>query len=409
MNIYETLGVSPIINAYGPATRLGGGPMDAEVGAAMLEASRYCVDIGALQGAACKIIADITGAEAGIVTSGASAGLLLAAASCMTGLDVLRMNRLPDTRGMRNEILIARSHRNGYDHAVRASGATLIEIGLADRFNGAGIRDCEAWEIGASVTDQTAAILYLAAPDARPSLAAVAEIAHSHNIPVIVDAAAQLPPVSNLRKFISDGADLVAISGGKAIGGPQASGILCGRRDLVAAAALQMFDHDVHPILWTPPPNLIDRQRVLGAPRHGIGRSCKVGKEQIVGLLVALRRFAQSAETNAQEAWLGTVNQLAAYIDGIEGCRVSKAYDGAIPFLEVSLDERMLGQSATQVAQKLQNSAPAIYIEISCIDVGMLRLGPTCLQGGEPTAVANRLNEILCRVPAKVASRGNIL
>lgn len=395
MNIYETLGVSPIINAYGPATRLGGAPMDPEIGSAMLEASKFCVDIGELQGAACKIIAEITGAEAGIVTSGASAGLMLAAASCLTGLDVLRMNRLPDTRGMPNEILIARSHRNGYDHAVRASGAILIEVGLADRFNGAGIRDCEAWELGASITDQTAAILYLAAPDSRPALSAVAEVAHARNIPVIVDAAAQLPPVSNLRNFVSQGADLVAFSGGKAIGGPQASGILCGRRDLIAAAALQMFDHDVHPVLWAPPPNLIDRLRVLGAPRHGIGRSCKVGKEQIVGLLVALRRFTQFSESAAAEVWIGAVNQLEACLDRTEGCRVSKTFDGEVPFLEVSIDERIVGKNAIQVAHELQNSKPGIYIEISCIDVGTLRFGPTCLQAGNVTAVARRLSEIL--------------
>ncbi len=139
-NIYQQLGVRTIINAKGPATRLSGGVMAPEVAEAMAEASQYCVDMAELHGRASEIIAEITGAEAGLVTAGAAAGLLLGAAACVTGLDPAKMNRLPDTTGMRDQVVVVRSQRNFYDHAVRAVGITLVEVGLADRYAGAVIQ-----------------------------------------------------------------------------------------------------------------------------------------------------------------------------------------------------------------------------------------------------------------------------
>src|SRR5690606_15708121 len=121
--------------------------------------TQWTVDMATLQARASQLIAGHTGAEAGYVTAGAAAALLLGTAACVTGLDPARMNRLPDTAGMRNEVLVPRSHRNFYDHAVRAAGVTLVEVGLSDRFAGAGVRDTEAWEIAAAVTDRTAAVL----------------------------------------------------------------------------------------------------------------------------------------------------------------------------------------------------------------------------------------------------------
>ena len=144
LNVYERLGVPTIINAKGTATRVSGAPMPPEIAAAMQEATQHCVDMAQLQGRASEIIAQATGAEAGMVTAGASAGLLLGTAACLAGLDPARMNRLPDTTGMRDEAVVVRSQRNFYDHAVRAAGAHLVEVGLADRFSGAGVRDAEA-------------------------------------------------------------------------------------------------------------------------------------------------------------------------------------------------------------------------------------------------------------------------
>jgi len=245
MSVYSDLGVKTVINAKGPATRLSGGIMRPEVSAAMAEASQSCVDIAELQAAASSVISDLTGAEAGYVASGASACLLIGAAATMTGLDPGKMARLPDSTGMKNECVMVRSQRNFYDHAIRAAGMRIIEVGLPDRYSGAGVRDAEGWEIDDAITERTAAVFYVADPQARPRLSEVVAVAHARGVPVIVDAAAQLPPQDNLKRFIAEGADLVAFSGGKAIGGPQASGILAGKRDLVMSAALQHLDLDI--------------------------------------------------------------------------------------------------------------------------------------------------------------------
>ena len=315
-NIYERLGVRTIINAKGPSTRLSGGIMRPEVAEAMAEASQHCVEMAELQARASEIIAEITGAEAGLVTSGAAAGLLLGTAACVTGLDAGRMNRLPDTSGMANEIVIVRSQRNFYDHLIRAVGIRLVEVGLPDRYAGAGARDAEAWEIADALSERTAAVHWVAGPNARPRLEQVVEVAHAAGVPVLVDAAAQLPPADNLRRFIEAGADLVAFSGGKAIGGPQASGILCGRRYLVMAAALQNLDLDVFYELWAPPAHFIDKTRLKGLPQHGIGRGCKVGKEEIVGLLTALRLFVEEDHAARRARWRGLMQEL---VDGLAG------------------------------------------------------------------------------------------
>jgi len=214
IDILERFGFARVINATGTVTRLGASPMHPEVVAAMAAAAQCSVDIADLQARACAVIAQYTGAEAGIVTSGAMGGLLVGTAACIAGLDAVKMARLPDTEGMRNEFIVSRSHRNSYDHGVRAAGARLVEVGLPDRLTGCGVRDTEAWEFESAIGDRTAGILYLARANARPDLAAVVRVAHAAKIPVLVDAAAELPPAANLRRFIDDGADLVAFSGG---------------------------------------------------------------------------------------------------------------------------------------------------------------------------------------------------
>ena len=225
-DIVGWLQLVPVINATGTVTRLGASPIDAGVIAAMSAASQLCVDMAELQARASRIISQCTGAEAGIVTAGAMAGLLAGAAACIAGLDPIKMAKLPDTDGMRNEFIVARSHRNSYDHGVRAAGARLVEVGLPDRLTACGVRDTEAWEIASAIGERTAGILYLASSDSRPALEQVVRVAHAARLPVLVDAAAQLPPAHNLKRFIEAGADLVVFSGGKSIGGPSASGIL---------------------------------------------------------------------------------------------------------------------------------------------------------------------------------------
>jgi D-glucosaminate-6-phosphate ammonia-lyase len=392
MTIYETLGVRTIINAKGPATRLSGGIMRPEVAEAMIEASRHCVDMAELQAAGSKIIAEATGAEAGYVASGASACLLLATAACVAGLDPGRMGRLPDTSGMKNEVVMARSQRNFYDHAVRAAGARIVEVGLPDRYAGAGVRDAEAWEIDDAITERTAAVFYVAGAEAQPPLLDVVRAAHGRGVPVIVDAAAQLPPQSNLKRFIAEGADLVAFSGGKALGGPQASGILCGKRDLVMSAALQHLDLDVFQDLWEPPASLIDKSRLKGMPQHGIGRTCKAGKEEIAGVLAALRLFVAEGDAARHARWLAVCEAIAAELRISPGASVAileRGAVGAVPMVEVAIE----GGRARVFALcfRLQNGDPPIAVDAAQAAEGRILVNPMCLQAGEAATVGRRI------------------
>ncbi len=397
-NIYQELGVKTIINAVGPSTRLSGGIMRPEVGEAMKAASQYCVDIALLQARACEIIADYTGAEAGYVTSGAAAGLLLATAACVTGMDPGKMNRLPDTTGMKNEVIMARSHRNFYDHAVRSVGIKLVEVGIADRFSGAGIRDTQGWEIGAAINEHTAAVVYVSYAHTQPSLSDVIAAAHAKGVPVIVDAAGQLPPVENFKRFIAEGADLVVFSGGKAIGGPQSSGILCGRRDLVAAAALQHMDLDVLPELWQPPPGLIDKSQLPGAPQHGIGRPCKVGKEEIVGLLTALRLFIEEDADVRRERWAKMMQALVEGCGQLKYAEISITADrkrSEVPTARLLLDEEAAGFTALELVKKLEDGEPSIAANPTYVSEGAVVFGPMCLREGEAEIIAECLRTLL--------------
>ena len=399
MTIYESIGITPIINAKGPATRLSGGIMRPEVSAAMAEASRHCVDMAELQAAASAAIAKATGADAGYVASGASACLLLAAAACMAGLDPGRMARLPNTAGMKNEVIMIRSQRNFYDHAIRAAGAAIVEVGLPDRYSGAGVRDAEGWEIEDAINERTAAIFYVADSAAQPALPAVTAIAKRHKIPVIVDAAAQLPPQSNLRRFIAEGADLVAFSGGKLLGGPQASGILCGRKDLIMSAALQHLDLDIYEDMWAPPKALIDKRKLKGTPQHGIGRSCKAGKEEIVGLLTALRLFLAEGDATRHKRWMAVLSTVAAELKGAKAAAVT--IDGAgdehgIPLLIVQCSGKP--ERAAQVIKQLIAGKPSIHADPFWRAQNRVVINPVCMAATDAATVGKALRAALARV-----------
>ncbi|EDP60952.1 Selenocysteine synthase (seryl-tRNASer selenium transferase)-like protein [alpha proteobacterium BAL199] len=397
-SVYERLGVPTIVNAHTTATRLSGGVMRPEVADAMREATQWNVDMATLEARASELIAGHTGAEAGYVTAGAAAALLLGTAACVTGLDPARMNRLPDTNGMKNEVVVPRSHRNFYDHAVRAAGVTLVEVGLSDRYVGAGVRDTEAWEIAAAITDRTAAVLYVAGADARPPLPEVIAVAHAAGVPVLVDAAAQLPPAGNLKRFIAEGADLVCYSGGKAIGGPQASGILCGKRDLVMAAALQHLDQDIHWEQWNPPPALFDKGRIPGLPHHGIGRPAKVGKEAVVGLLTALDLFVAEGDDVRAARWTALMQNLVDALTGIRHATVTliRGRHGATaPTVHLTLDEAAAGMTALDLVRRLQDGEPSVHANPSRVHDGLVLFSPVALQTGDERVIAEQVRAIL--------------
>ncbi|MCH8063850.1 MAG: aminotransferase class V-fold PLP-dependent enzyme, partial [Chloroflexi bacterium] len=266
-DIYRSLGVDPAIIASGNTTAYGGSKLRPEVFDAMNKASNVMVNMDQLNRQAGKIIAEITGAEAGFVASGSAGGLVMQAAAVIAGSDPKKMRQLPDTNGLKNEIIIHRSHRFPYDQCYRSVGAKFVEIGDGRR--------CYPWELEAAFTENTAAVAYLFSNfltrRAMP-FPELCDIAHAHGVPVIVDAASFVPPRSNLRRFTAEGADMVVYSGGKAIRGPQGTGILCGREDLIEAAFAN------------------------ASPHQFIGRGMKVAKEEIIGLLQALDIFVNEDE-----------------------------------------------------------------------------------------------------------------
>jgi L-seryl-tRNA(Ser) seleniumtransferase len=310
---------------------------------------------------------------------------------------------------LRNEVIIVRSQRNSYDHAIRAAGARLVEIGIPDRFSGPGVRDAETWEIAAAINARTAAVFHLAKPHSRPTIEEVVAVARRSRVPVIVDAAAELPPVAHLKRFIAAGADLVAFSGGKAMGGPQGSGVLAGRRALVAAAYLQQADLDYLPHMWRPPASLFGGGKLAGLPHNGIGRACKVGKEQIVGALVALRRFAEEPFAVRLRRWSRLTAECLEAARGLPGIAARLIEDPrrtGVPMVELAVDARAAGMTATELLRRLATGRPRIEANPTRVGDGAIILGPVCLKNGEPAIIGRRLREILSARGAAGAPRG---
>ena len=366
--IYEEIGVRPMIHAGGTNTDHGGSKMRPQVIEAMVQASQSYVPIAELNTKVGDFIAQLTGAEAGMVTAGAGSGIVLSAAACMTGTDKAKILQLPGTRGMKTEIVIAKAHRGAYSHMYTFSGATLVEIG-----------DAHEWttdELDASINDKTAAVAYLLAPRVSrrgPTLSQTVEVSHRHGVPVIVDAAAMLPPKSNLGRYISDGADLVTMSGGKDIRGPQATGMLFGRKDLVAAA---LANH---------------------SPNHAIGRPHKVSREEMVGLWMALKLYVEhdeQAEIAGYRVALGPVVKALEEIDGVEVTIQQDNFRFFLPNVVVKLTSDWNGPSGPDVKAAMMNGDPRIGIRFDP-DHNELEINAFNMQVGEPEIVGVRLREEL--------------
>jgi D-glucosaminate-6-phosphate ammonia-lyase len=393
MGFYEDLGVKRVINAAGPLTRLGGNHVAPEVLDAMVEAAASHVVMDELQQRAGTVIAELTGAEAGYVVSGAAAGLTLAAAACVAGLDPAAMDQLPDTTGLRNEVVVQRGHRNAYDHALRAAGIAFVEAGYLG-YPGAG--GTYPWQLEVAITERTAAI---ACPifdtPGTLSLPEVAEIARRHRLPVIVDASASLPPRTNLRRFIAEGADLVVYSGGKAIGGPQASGILAGRADLITSAALQHLDMDVRMPTWVRR-QLVEQGTLRGIPHQGLGRAMKAGREEIAGLVVALRRYAAGDDAADLRRWQGMLSRIAEPLADIAGLQVHVRTGPRqpVPMLAITIDADIVGFTAYDAVNRLLAGDPAVAVAETDAERGTIVVNPMVLTDDEAELVGDRLRTL---------------
>jgi D-glucosaminate-6-phosphate ammonia-lyase len=393
---------SRIINAAGTLTRLSGARVSTAVAAAMSQAAQSSFDMWALQAAASARIAQATGAEAGLVTTGASAGLTLAAAAAIAGFDVARMQALPFTGDIPNEILVPRTHRNGYDRAVTVAGAKLIDVGTGDRQTDAGLRGLEAWEIESAIGPKTVALLGNASSATEQDLPLLAKIAVSHCLPLIVDAAAQLPPVSNLRAPLAAGASLVVYSGGKAIGGPQASGILAGRRDLIASAALQMLDMDVRPTAFVAPAAFFGNSQPSVLPRHGVGRGFKASKEAIVGLMVALAEFVErdhSAWRAATHTRLLRLQERLANLAGISTEIIAGRREGALPRLAIDIQP---AKRAEGVWRRLTERSPSVRLGEGQIEKGTLIVDLLATDESDDEQLGLALREVFNALASKL-------
>ncbi len=389
------LGLRPVINLAGSVSRLGGTALAPEVVEAMAAASRSFVPLVELQAWASATIAEATNAEAGCIASGAAACLFLASAAALARLDPAVMDRLPDTAGLPNEIAVHRAHRNPYDHALRAAGAHFVEFGYLGPANPGTRR----WQLEAVLSDRTVAVFYPAArtPGVLP-LTEVADAAHARGLPVIVDAAEMLPPASNLRRFFDEGADLVAFSGGKAIGAPAASGMLAGRRDLILSATAQQQDMYVRPGSWPGPQGGDSAALLPDPPQQPVGRIVKVGREEIVGFVVALRRYLTADHAPAVARWRRMAEEIAAAVDGLAGASAEIITDHTVSIVSVlPPGDSSLAVAARMIAA-LRAQEPRIWAGEEYLDDGRIALNVQHLRDPEVEVVIDRLKRVLTNI-----------
>jgi uncharacterized pyridoxal phosphate-dependent enzyme len=367
MGVYEELGVIPIVNAAGTVTRYGGSLMDHDVIDVMREASQQFCLLDELQERAGIRIAEMLDVEAAYVTSSAACGLVLTAAACMAGSDPERISQLPDASGLKDEIIIQEAHRMPYDQSIRLSGAKLIQVGEGK----AGPEQ----EMKSAINAQTAAVFYLANKmddSSAVSFEDTIKIAHEALVPVIVDAASEAPPISTLSRFTRAGADLVIFSGGKSIRGPQSTGLVVGRTDLIAAIAAN------------------------GVPFATIGRPMKVSREEIIAFIKALDLFLHrdhDADLNVWDNQLKHIETALASTEGVSLRRFTKGETYHVPLLALEFAE---GTSASieEIHDALLAGAPRIAVATHLVP-GSLVVNPHSLQPGQERIVAERLKAVI--------------
>jgi L-seryl-tRNA(Ser) seleniumtransferase len=362
-DVYKELGLRPLINAAGTYTMLGGSLMPPPVVEAIVAASRQYVNLFELQEAAGKRIASLIGCEAALVTAGAASALTLGTAACVAGKDADKIRRIPDTAGLKNEVIIQKAHRYGYDHAVRNVGVRLVEVETAA-------------ELEKAVTSRTVMMLFFndADPRGQIKVAEFAQLGKKLGLPTFNDAAADVPPVENFTRYLKMGYDLVCFSGGKAIRGPQGAGLLLGRKELIEAAALNNNPHT-----------------------DSIGRTNKVDKEDIVGMVAAVEHFLKQDHAALWREWEKRVQTIAdalAPLKGVQTERYVPPIANHVPHLHVRWDVRKL--SPADVVKELRAGEPRIEIRAAVKDG--IEVSVWMMEPGQAEIVGRRLREVLQKV-----------
>jgi L-seryl-tRNA(Ser) seleniumtransferase len=368
-SVYENIGVKHVINATGTVTNLGGSIMPPEVAAAWTDAAKHFVDLSDLQDTVGARIAQLIGVEAAMVTTGAAGAMLLGTAAIVTGGDPKFIQRLPNTRGMKNEVILQKAHHTCYDNQLTGVGAKLVEVETPA-------------DVKRTVTDKTALMFFMNVGDAegRIQRAEWLALAQRHRVPTLLDAAAEVPPIEHLSAYNRMGFDLVAFSGGKALRGPNDTGLLLGRKDLVEAAKRNTNPH-------------------CGT----IGRGMKVSKEDMVALLAAVERYLrldQEAERREWERRLSVIENAVKSIPTVECERIVPPIANHVPHVIVSWDERRLKLTRAQLTAALADADPPIRIGRvhGTGDKGVL-ISVFVLQAGEDRIIAERLRAILMHPP----------
>jgi L-seryl-tRNA(Ser) seleniumtransferase len=366
MGVYERLGMRRVINADATLTRLGGSLMPPYVLDAMREAATSFVDMYELQQVVGKRLADLTRNEAAYVSTGAAAGLVLATLAAMTDGDLPTIARLIETgEAPKNEVIIHRGHRIPYDPAIRLAGAHIVEVG--NRLQ------TFPWELEAAITPRTAMVFYAAGVHLASGallLAETVEIAHAHNIPVVVDAAAQLPPTENLWRFTRElGADLAVFSGGKEFHGPQASGLLVGSEAMIAAIA------------------------VNGSPHQRLARPMKVGKEEMIGLLAAVERYVAEDWQDRVRRYEATVERWVEHFGGLPGLSASRVFPNEAgqptPRCRVAFAAET-GLSGADAVKVLWEGDPRIAVAVDGPDA--ISMTPELLEEGDESILLDQID-----------------
>ncbi len=358
MASFESLGVKHIVNASANNSKAGSSCQSPEVIAAMGAAARQYVDMDELHQQCGEFIARNTGAEAGLVTTGACGGLLLAAAACVTGNNIAKILDLPRSAAG-CEVIVQKGHRSGYDQAVMTAGVTLTEVGLPFR--------TYPEQIEMAINEHTVAILFtigeFICSRGEVPLSDVIRIGKSNNIPVILDGSLIVYPFKGLQEYIGMGVDLLVTSGGKHVGAPPGTGFLCGRKDLVEACRLQ------------------------AGPAFGIGRPLKIGKEEIIGLITALEIYLKRDQEKEIRDWSRRVKKIYQGLENLPHLHASVTLNDEVgrpvPRVRIELDEKSLGTNAFNIAERLRKEPPYIWVQEFILSEGVLWINPVCLTEGD--------------------------